>query len=132
MHSQVTQLPTISESRRTAQESQERISTNTSDPNSPSVDQQQSLEHNTRTSFLRRILKTTLTAAMNAAVTIFGVGVGVGLILGDTYTVRRTSNTNTTAIQDNNESQNESEPREDIGNDLSERSDNQRSILPAQ
>lgn len=144
MHSQVTEQPTSSQST-TNQQSQERSFANNLETHSPqrqgestSVDhQQQSLEQETKNSILRRILKTTFTTAMNAAVTIFGVGVGVGMILGDTYTVRRTSNVNTMSIsgepiQDNNESQNGSQSHEQRVYDLSVPGENQGSVLPAQ
>ena len=75
---------------------------------------------------------------MNAAVTIFGVGVGVGIILGDVYTVRSASNVNTTGMVGERTSHERYASSDDVSyeelsnNDYVGRSETQQSTLPAQ
>lgn len=47
--------------------------------------QQQQDQHKSKRKRIQKAVQTTFATIMNAAVTIFGVGVGVGLILGDSF-----------------------------------------------
>ena len=47
-------------------------------------------EHKSKRKRVQKVITTTVSTIMNAAVTIFGVGVGVGLILGDSFRGRET------------------------------------------
>lgn len=70
---------------------------------------QQQSQYYSKRKQIQKVFETTVTTIMNAAVTIFGVGVGVGLILGDSFrgrermgnvTVTTTTTTSTTRVRD--------------------------------
>lgn len=80
------------------------ITTSSSSTTERMVEQEQQQQHRRRDVLLgySLLIATSLaTAVLNAAITIFGMGVGVGLILGDTMrdfpSTTRTTSTNTTA-----------------------------------
>ena len=142
MHSNVTQQRTSS----TNQTRESDLTNNFGSHPLEAQDESTNFEHrvqvDTRESVLRRIFRTVLSTVMNAAVTIFGVGVGVGIILGDAYPVRSASSVNSIRTMGQSNSHERYESSDDVSSEelrnndsvgrTRNRGETQESRLPAQ